>query len=78
MAKVMTANLARALANSMKDNSLFKEIMENIFRAAVLGKHCLIVARSGQSTDSWEVAQTWLIGLEYEVEATPSKIIIRW
>lgn len=78
MAKVMTANLARALANNMKDNSLFKEIMENIFRAAVLGKHYLIVTRSGQSTDSWEVAQTWLIGLEYEIEATPSKIIIRW
>lgn len=78
MAKVITANLAKALANNMKDNSLFKEIMENIFREAMLGKHCLIIVRSGQSTDSWEIAQTWLVGLEYEIEATSTKITIRW
>lgn len=78
MAKVITANLAKALANNMKDNSLFKEIMENIFREAMLGRHILIVVRNGQSTDSWEIAQTWLVGLEYEIEATSLKMTIRW
>ena len=78
MAKVITANLAKALANNMKDNSLFKEIMENIFREAILGKHILVIVRNGQSTDSWEIAQAWLVGLEYEIEATPTKITIRW
>ena len=78
MAKVITANLAKALANNMKDNSLFKEIMENIFREAMLGKHILVIVRNGQSTDSWEIAQAWLVGLEYEIEATPTKITIRW
>ncbi len=78
MAKVMTANLARALANHMKDNSLFKEIMEKIYREAMLGKHILVVVRNGQSIDAWEITQTWLIGLEYDIEATPTKIVIRW
>lgn len=78
MAKVITANLAKALVNNMKDNSLFKEIMENIFHEAMLGRHGLVIARNGQSTNSWEIAQTWLIGLEYDIEATSTKIIIRW
>jgi hypothetical protein len=79
MAKVITANQARAIANKMEGNECFRHVMENIYRQAMLGKTEVTFGRNGQSTDTWEVCQAWLIGLEYQVEIKSNTlIVVKW
>jgi hypothetical protein len=80
MAKVITANLAKALANGFKGNPHnMGFIMEQISRKATLGEHELFFGKTASTDENdWAICQMWLIGLEYKVEVSGNIMTVSW
>lgn len=80
--KVITAQMAKNLANKMEGQPLITKIMENIMLSAMKGDHTITVRRCGESTDYWDSVQVFFLGLGYEViEKTyqgATRMEIRW